>query len=228
MDWTIVTRGSFVAGWALLAALLLAACNAGPNEALTQALTQAQSDLAAASARIAELETNLGELQERVGAAEEAPASVRQRFGEMADEAIADRVWRLVHEESYDLLWHYETGQPAGFYEGSEPHGAILQTFMNDIAFDAVGSSLDAFPPGAIFVKENYTPERVLDATTVMVKIDGYNPEAGDWFWAKYQPDGSLDAAGRPDGCIACHTQVSDNDFVYDATLDAGSTARRP
>jgi len=25
---------------------------------------------------------------------------------------------------------------------------------------------------------------------TVMYKVEGYNPDAGDWFWVKYSPQG--------------------------------------
>lgn len=132
--------------------------------------------------------------------------------------------------------WAFEPGVPEGFYTGTPPHGLVLRTFINDLVAEAVGSGADAFPEGSVIVKENHMPGDVdvagmerhaavegfegnLDALTVMVKIAGYNPEAGDWFWAKYQPDGSILAAGQPAGCIGCHGQVAANDYVYDASL---------
>ena len=30
-----------------------------------------------------------------------------------------------------------------------------------------------------------------------MYKVEGYNPAAGDWFWAEYGSDGSVRKAGR-------------------------------
>jgi LPXTG-motif cell wall-anchored protein len=44
-----------------------------------------------------------------------------------------------------------------------------------------------------------------------MYKVEGYNPEGGDWFWAKYQPDGSVDAAGKVASCAGCHLGIADN-----------------
>ena len=29
-------------------------------------------------------------------------------------------------------------------------------------------------------------------AVTVMYRTKGYNPEGGDWYWAKYNPDGTI------------------------------------
>jgi len=31
-----------------------------------------------------------------------------------------------------------------------------------------------------------------------MYKVAGYNPGAGDWFWAKYSPQGKADKFGKP------------------------------
>lgn len=159
-----------------------------------------------------------------------------------SDEATAKNVWDLIHNQAYEFTWHYEPGAPPGFYRGNEPHGKVLRTFYNNIAYDAVEAKLGAFPVGSILVKENHITGHQsgeagaeaaqdgsnravedfvpnLEAITVMVKIAGYNPEAGNWFWAKYQPDGSLDAVGKPEGCIGCHGQVADNDYVFDASL---------
>ena len=159
------------------------------------------------------------------------------------DDLTATRFLELIVRENYAFSWHFETEPPRGFYEGSAPHGGVLRAYMNDIAFDAVTDSLGTFPAGSIIVKENHNPGDLefdlsdgnravpgfdgnLEAITFMVKLDGYNPEAGDWFWAKFAADGSLEAAGRPAGCIACHTQVSDNDWVFDANVTSAPLAR--
>lgn len=132
--------------------------------------------------------------------------------------------------------WAFEPGVPEGFYTGNAPHGLILRTFINDITVEAVGSGADAFPEGSILVKENHLPgdidvesmenhaavegfEGDISDITYMVKVAGYNPEVGDWFWAKQTLEGEIIAAGQPDGCIGCHTQVADNDYVFDASL---------
>jgi hypothetical protein len=154
----------------------------------------------------------------------------------MTDAERATMYLDLVREQHYDYTWHYETDVPAGYYKGTPPHGGVLRTFMNDIAFDASRARAGAYPPGSMFVKENHMPvEGVavppdkstaiagfpgnLAAVTIMAKISGYNPDAGDWFFAKLQPDGTVDAAGRVESCAACHATVKGNDFVYDAAV---------
>jgi hypothetical protein len=74
-------------------------------------------------------------------------------------------------------------------------------------------------PPGSIVVKENYmgTVEEPGDlaAITIMYKVDGFNPEANDWFWVKAPGDGSaVDAEGAVEGCISCHGQEGNSDYL--------------
>jgi hypothetical protein len=47
-----------------------------------------------------------------------------------------------------------------------------------------------------------------------MYKVKDYNPDAGDWFWAKYGPTGEVMAAGKIDSCINCHRKGKDYRFV--------------
>jgi hypothetical protein len=48
-----------------------------------------------------------------------------------------------------------------------------------------------------------------------MYKVAGYNPEANDWFWAKYKADGTVLKEGKVAGCINCHAAKKANDFVF-------------
>jgi cytochrome c551/c552 len=48
-----------------------------------------------------------------------------------------------------------------------------------------------------------------------MRKEQGFAPQEGDWFWAKYKPDGTVEAAGQPAGCLSCHGAVRSNDYVF-------------
>jgi hypothetical protein len=43
----------------------------------------------------------------------------------------------------------------------------------------------------------------------------GYDPDAGDWFWAKHTADGTIAKKGKVAGCINCHTAVITNDWVF-------------
>ena len=84
-------------------------------------------------------------------------------------------------------------------------------------------SSEKKAPHGSIIVKENMNADREVTGITVMAKVNGYDPESVDWFWAAYTPDGSSRAAGKLGGCIGCHEGMADNDFVIIRQLDAAS-----
>lgn len=127
-------------------------------------------------------------------------------------------------------LWAYLTGAryqekfilwpgKGKLYKGKEPHGALLTTYVNAKALEAIEGKMDVMAPGSIVVKENYKPDKTLAAVTVMFKVDKYNPEANDWFWAKYNPDGTVDKEGKVGGCIGCHGQVKDNDYLFTGKL---------
>lgn len=100
------------------------------------------------------------------------------------------------------------------------PHGNVVHIYVNDIALEAGDNFDGSLPEGSIIVKENYVgtdPQNPgeLDALTIMYKVEGFNPDAADWFWVKAKPDGSqIDAEGAPDGCIACHSQQGNRDYV--------------
>ena len=118
-------------------------------------------------------------------------------------------------------------------YEGTEPHGMMLETFYTTASVDG--------HEGALVVKRNYGPEGVsadevladpaghLGAVTIMFqREEGYDPDNANWFWAKYLPDGALDknpndmrlagrvAKGADQGCIACHSGEADYLFTSD------------
>ena len=95
----------------------------------------------------------------------------------------------------------------------------MLNTYLNDTAYEGLTSRTDELPYGSIVIKENYSPEKKLGAITVMERIKGYNPEAGDWFWVKYSGEGEVltaemkgkevPLAGKVPGCIGCHAASS-------------------
>lgn len=99
-------------------------------------------------------------------------------------------------------------------YKGKEPHGALLTTFVNDTAHYSI-KNMNGMAYDSIIVKENYTADKKFDALTVMYRLKGYNPEGGDWFWAKYLPDGKALASGKVGACITCHAKMKENDFIW-------------
>ena len=117
-------------------------------------------------------------------------------------------------------------------YEGTEPHGFVLETLYSNVTVDGHA--------GTVIVKRNYgpeglTPEQVSDdpskkpaAVTVMFfREKGYDDDNRNIFWVKYLADGSLDknpqgmqlagkiAKGMDAGCIACHSGADGDDYEF-------------
>jgi hypothetical protein len=124
----------------------------------------------------------------------------------------AQPFWTYITKTDPYTEWSFWPGKE-GMYQGTEPHGANLKLYANDIAIEAANAG-QPMPDGAILVKENYSQEQQLVGITPMYKVQGYNPDAGDWFWAKYGPDGSVEASGKVDGCIKCHSEADDFRFT--------------
>lgn len=132
--------------------------------------------------------------------------------------ASAKDLWSYLTKEKYEQSFTLWPGK-GKLYKGTEPHGALLTTYVNKPALGAIQGKKGAMPAGAIVVKENYTPDKNLAAVTVIYKVAGFNPEAGDWFWAKYAPDGRVLAEGKVAGCLGCHGKVKGNDYLFTGEL---------
>lgn len=65
-------------------------------------------------------------------------------------------------------------------------------------------------------------PDSTLAATTVMLKAPGYDAEHADWFWAKYAPDGSVQASGRVETCAGCHAAAKSYDYLMTRMAQSG------
>jgi hypothetical protein len=102
-------------------------------------------------------------------------------------------------------------------YEGTEPHGVRLTTYVNMQALKGIEEGMleKGMPYGSIIVKENYSAEEELMAVTSMYKLKGFNPEAGDWFWIQHAADKKIMAAGKVEMCIGCHRQVEHRDYLF-------------
>ena len=71
-------------------------------------------------------------------------------------------------------------------------------------------------PNGAILIKEDFAKDRTtLLSLTVMYKVEGYNPQEGDWFWASYNSQGRAAESGKVQSCIECHRAQSLHDWRY-------------
>lgn len=129
--------------------------------------------------------------------------------------AQAGPFWTYISTTNPYLKWDFWPGHE-GFYPGRFPHGTFLKLYANDIAMEAARAGRRDMPYGAILVKENYgTDRKTLLAITAMYKVKGYNLEAGDWYWTKCGPDGTVLAEGKVEGCINCHRSAMTSDWVF-------------
>ncbi len=134
-------------------------------------------------------------------------------------------IWAHLQEQDYSNKWALWPGK-GRLYEGREPHGMLLTTYLNDVAASALERGVERMPAGAIIVKENYMPNKTLAAVTVMYKVPGYNAEHNDWFFTKHSPSGELDKMpngmameGRLPGCQNCHIAQKNNDYIFTGDL---------
>jgi len=144
-------------------------------------------------------------------------------------EKMANELWDKIQSENYWANWKKWPDKEA-FYKGSEPHGALLTTYVNDAALKTIIDKEGQMPPEAIIITENYMPDKTLDSITIMHKIEGFNPKVNDWFWVKFGPDGkiataekygqTLNLAGKVATCIECHGGQSANDYIFTSPLE--------
>lgn len=130
------------------------------------------------------------------------------------------KFWRYLSANNYKN-WAPVPGQSGDFTAGQQPHGKLIKMFLNRTA----AGNVNALPAGSIIVNENYSEDKSLQSITVMYKNAGYNPGSGDWYWVKYNPDGSvpfappeagsMKLAGRVKACIECHAGAGGSDFTF-------------
>lgn len=113
--------------------------------------------------------------------------------------------------------WNFWPGKEK-LYKGSQPHGDLLTTFVNPAAWFSIRDK-KGIADGAIIAKESYSADKKFQGLSVMYKIKGYNPQAGDWFYAKYAPDGKVLASGKVEACIKCHEKKKENDYLFTGSV---------
>lgn len=145
------------------------------------------------------------------------PATVQQAGPDTTGAAV----WAHLQEVDYRNEWELWPGTTE-LYEGGEPHGLQLTTYVNDRALEALEAGRTVMPAGAMIVKENFTPDDELAAVTVMYKVPGFNSEHRDWFFSKHLPDGTVDRTdqgqpmeGQVAGCQSCHSLQQEADYLY-------------
>lgn len=136
-----------------------------------------------------------------------------------ADQISGERLWVRITDETDFRNYGFWPGHE-GYRQGQAPHGPIHRIFVNEPLLSQLPLDPPVAPNGSIVVKENRLGDETLTGYTVMSKVEGYSPGTGDWFWARYEPDGSIIAEGTVPGCISCHGGVQDNDYIIVYPLD--------
>lgn len=85
--------------------------------------------------------------------------------------------------------------------------GAFVRSYYNDVAAGAVANWSGSFPDGTILVKEQFEDEAGTKPVghTIMWKVEGFDPEHGDWYWAAFGAAGQAQRTGAIADCYGCH-----------------------
>jgi len=111
---------------------------------------------------------------------------------------------------------YQDWGQYSGFggtQKGESVHGDFVRVYANDVALADEGQP----GYGSILVKEGFDSEdrSTLRAITVMERIEGYDPDSHDWFFARYDKQGNLTSSGQVAKCSDCHFDAGGDDFLF-------------
>lgn len=144
-------------------------------------------------------------------------------FSDLLPVAAAGPVLAYLERERFREMWELWPGTAAE-HPGAEPHGLMLTTYVNRLALEGIETRNGAMPVGAMIVKDNFSAEGDLVATTLMYKRAGEQSDPSGWFWMKWQPDNTIDAAGPVEGCRSCHGMAQGNDFILTAPIASPAT----
>jgi hypothetical protein len=134
-------------------------------------------------------------------------------FGGKKDVEFANKMWKAMKDYQ---MWPIQSDMAPG----KSPHGAFVRLYYSLVNIDG--------KPYHVIIKDNFMPNKQLAAVTVMLqREDAYDADNNNWFWVKYDADGTVSkndkgmalagrvAKGMDTGCIACHKGANDNDYVF-------------
>ena len=143
-------------------------------------------------------------------------ASCENEAEKSQDEKTAESIWQEING--------YESWPQASEWSGvmasiDGTHGSFVQIWINDVAMPSFQDSISSeLPFASLLVKEGYSDNNIssINNITVMKKIEGYDPDHGDWFWASFSKNGEVNNAGSISSCYNCH--ASGTDFIRFST----------
>lgn len=111
----------------------------------------------------------------------------------------------------------------ADHYPSTVSDGKVLDVYIDNGNLDSYlkidpnqSGSLAEVTQGTMIVREVWTPELQMDKYTVMVKMErGYFPGGGDFFYAVFSMDGTVEQSGKLEGCGGCHAGRADDGFLF-------------
>ena len=133
-------------------------------------------------------------------------------------------------EEFYANFWRY-IAKPGAAYNTwkvlasenaddaiANPHGKTSRTYADKSAADDPTN----LPIGAILVREDHDENGKRQSISVIYRVKDYDKDHGNWYWLRYQENGSVvrgpdnkAVAGKVTSCIDCHAKAKGNDFVF-------------
>lgn len=140
---------------------------------------------------------------------------------EPTDEERAAEIWLEIDGwEGWDDVAPWTGIQPSS----DCTHGPYVEITYNAVAAPAWGE--ESLPDGSIVVKRGHNAQDGSDPVgfvTVMKKIEGYDPDTGDWFWLRIDDQGNPSSTeiGRASFCSGCHS-AGGTDYLLTVRDDPG------
>ena len=152
------------------------------------------------------------------GATEEVPAPAPPTAMEPAPgrpfegvPATGEAIFAWLNGERYRETWELLPGT-SPMHEGTDGHGALLTTYTDPVAMEAIERAAPSMPPGAAIVVEDYLADSSLSTVSVMVRAHDPGDESGEWHFTRFGSAGEVEA-WTMDACRGCH--VLEPDFVF-------------
>ncbi|WP_292467187.1 cytochrome P460 family protein [Methanolobus sp.] len=127
--------------------------------------------------------------------------------------AAADLFSVFANESSYKD-WSIWPGKEA-MMGGNGVHGDYVSIYVSNNAFSAAEVGGGPMPYETMVVKEGFNADKELTGIYLMYKLEGFDSDNNDWFWASYSADGTVKSEGKVGGCINCHEGKKDVDYIF-------------
>jgi hypothetical protein len=144
---------------------------------------------------------------------EEMEDTMDDEMGQMP-EPDAEAIFSEITDAGNYKEWSIWPGTGA-MEDGTGVHGEYVIVYISDNAVSTAETGGEMMPYETMVVKEGFNADEELTGIYLMYKAEDYDPENNDWFWAAYSPDGSVNAEGRVTGCINCHVDGQDADYIF-------------